>query len=136
MVARNTVESSDTIPNSFVEGGRTGKYIMHTWYSVRVMRRGKAGVGDVVFRAVLKEGVLYSQFVGSENLEEIFTARITSWDTMWSESFLVFFAVSDANPCIDVATQDDLSGGANGTYHGVKECTELIMALVITGEVG
>jgi hypothetical protein len=136
MVPRNTVESSDTIPNSFVEGGRTGKYVMHTWYSVSVMRRGKAGVGDVVFRVVLKEGVLYSQFVGSENLEEIFTARITSWVAMWSKSFLVFFAVSGANPCIDVATQDDLSGVANGTYHGVKECTELIMALVITGEVG
>jgi hypothetical protein len=68
------------------------------------MRCGKAGVGDIIFRAVVKEGVLYSQFVGSENLEEIFTVRVASWNAMWIKCFLVFFAVSDANPRIDVST--------------------------------
>ena len=84
------------------------------------MRHGETGVGDIIFRVVLEEGVLHSQFVGSEDLEEIFTARIASLDTMWSESFFVFFAVSDTNPCVDVTTQYYLSGGADGAYHGVK----------------
>ena len=82
MVARNAVEGGDTISDAFVEGNRTGKYGMHTWYSARVMRCGKAGVGDVIFRAVVKEGVLYLQFVCSENLEEIFTTCVASWDAV------------------------------------------------------
>jgi hypothetical protein len=103
VVARNTVEGGDTISNAFVEGNKTGKYVMHTWYSVWVVRCGKAGVGDVILGAVVKEGVLYSQFVCSEDLEEIFTARIASWDAVWSKCFLVFVAVSDTNPRIDVS---------------------------------
>jgi hypothetical protein len=104
VVACNAVEGSDTISDAFVEGNRTGKYVMHTWYSAWVMRCGKTGVGDVIFRAVVKEGVLYSQFVRSENLEEIFTARVASWNAVRSECFLVFFAVSDSNPRINVST--------------------------------
>jgi hypothetical protein len=82
------------------------------------MRRGETCVGDIIFRVVLEEGVLHSQFVGSEDPEEIFTARIASLDTMWAESF--FFAVSDTNHRVDVTTQYYLSGGADGAYHGVK----------------
>ena len=78
MVARNAVEGGDTVSIAFVEGNRTGKYVMHTWYSAWMVRCGKAGVGDVVFGAVVKEGVLYSQFVRSKNLDEIFTARVAS----------------------------------------------------------
>ena len=69
MVARNTVKGGDTISNSFVEGERTCKYIVHTWHAMGVMRRGKAGVGDVIVRMVVKEGIFYSQFVGSEYME-------------------------------------------------------------------
>ena len=136
MVTRNTIEGGNTISNSLVEGSGAGKYIMHAWHAAWVMSHGKTGVGDIILRAVLEEGVLHSQFVGSEDLEEIFTARIASLDTMWSESFFVFFAVSDTNPCVDVTTQYYLSGGADGAYHGVKESTELIMSLVVAGEVG
>ena len=76
---------------------------MHTWYSTWMVRCGKAGVGDVIFGAVVKEGVLYSQFVRSENLEENFTAHDASWDAVWSKCFLVFVAVSDTDPRIDVS---------------------------------
>ena len=68
-----------------------------------MVRCGKAGVGDVIFGAVVKEGVLYSQLVRSKNLEEIFTARVASWDAVRSKCFLVFVAVSDTNPRIDVS---------------------------------
>jgi hypothetical protein len=69
VVACNAIEGSETVSDMFVEGERTGEYIMHTWHSAWVMRRGKAGVGDIIFRAVVKEGVFYSQFVGSEYME-------------------------------------------------------------------
>jgi hypothetical protein len=103
VVARNAVEGGDTVSNAFVEGSRTGEYVMHTWYCTWMVRSGKAGVGDVIFGAVLKEGVFYLQFVRSKNLEEIFTARIASWDAVRSKCFLVFVAVSYTNPRIDVS---------------------------------
>ena len=103
MVARNAVEGGDTISNAFVKGNRTGKCVMHTWYSAWMVRCGKAGAGDVIFWAVVKEGVLYSQFVCRENPEEIFTARVASWDAVRSKCFLVFVAVSDTDPGIDVS---------------------------------
>ena len=103
MVARNTVEGGDTVSNAFVKGNKTGEYVMHTWYSVWMVRCGKAGVGDVIFGAVVKEGVLYLQFVRTQNLEEIFTVRVALWDAVRSKCFLVFVAVSDTNPRIDVS---------------------------------
>ena len=103
MVARNAIKGGDTILNAFMKGNRTGKYVMHTWHSTWMVRCGKAGVGDVIFGAVVKEGVLYSQFVRSENLEEIFTARVASWDAVRSKCFLVFVTVSDTDPRIDVS---------------------------------
>ena len=60
VVACNAIEGGDTVSDAFVEGERTGEYIVHAGHSVRVMRRGKAGVGDIIFGAVVKEGVLYS----------------------------------------------------------------------------
>ena len=69
MVACNSIEESDKISDTFVEGERAGKYIMHTWYSAWMMSHGKAGVGDIIFGVVVKEGVFYLQFVGSEYME-------------------------------------------------------------------
>ena len=66
-----------------------------------MVRCGKAGVGDVIFGAVVKEGVLYLQFVRTQNLEEIFTVRVALWDAVRSKCFLVFVAVSDTDPRID-----------------------------------
>ena len=103
MVACNAVEGGDTVANAFVEGNRAGEYVMHTWYSAWMVRCGKAGVGDVIFGVVLKEGVFYLQFVRSKNLEEIFTGRVASWDAVRSKCFLVFVAVSDTDPRIDVS---------------------------------
>ena len=40
-VACNAIEGSDTVSDAFVEGERTGEYIMHTWHSAWVMRCGK-----------------------------------------------------------------------------------------------
>ncbi len=69
-----------------------------------MVRCGETSVGDIIFGAVVKEGVLYPQFVRSKNLEEIFTTRVASWDAMRSKCFLVFVAVSDADPRIDVSS--------------------------------
>ena len=104
MVTCNTVKGSDTILNSFVERERACKYVMHAGHSKRVMRRGEAGVGDVVFRAVVKEGIFDSHFVGSEYMEEIFATDIASRDAVWAKCFFMFVTMPDANPCIDVST--------------------------------
>ena len=69
LVTPSRVKGSDTVADTFVEGERTGEYVMHTWHSAWMMRRGETCVGDIIFRAVVKEGVFYLQFVGSEYME-------------------------------------------------------------------
>jgi hypothetical protein len=59
MIARDTVNDSNTILNPFMEGGGARKDVMHAWNSLRVMGSGKACVGCIFIGSVLEESVLH-----------------------------------------------------------------------------
>ncbi len=83
---------------------------------------------------MVEEGVLYSQDVGCENVEEVVNMDIASLNSIWSEYFFVFVAGMHTNSRADVTTNYDLYVWVFGTVHGVKYHTELIMAWLSQGK--
>ena len=60
MIARNAMKDRSTILNPFMEGGGTGKDVVHAWNSSRMMGGGKACVSCIFVRSVLEESVLHT----------------------------------------------------------------------------
>jgi hypothetical protein len=60
MIACNSMQYCAAIMYIFVEGVRAGKDVVHAWDPVQVMDGGKTGVGNILFRLVLEDSVLYT----------------------------------------------------------------------------
>ena len=135
MITINSIHNRYTVMDSFMKWLWAGKNIMHTWYTLGVSGIWDAGVGDIYFWLVLKECVLYAKVVGCKALEKVFTRRITSRDTMWTNNIFLGKVGAYSYAGVYVRTYHYCCVWFDGIQFWVNHFTEFFMDCIITGKV-